>query len=99
MLGGECGIAEDLRTVGGTSIRVLQAFGTKNVVLMGEIAFVCDTNDISSPVLLLIGLPMLGWAPSADGLMPRLEAPLQSVEEFLESRFGRVEDFCVSLLA
>ena len=91
--------AELLKLCEPSVARVLQAFGTKNVALMREIAFVCDTNDISSPGLLLIGLPMLGWAPGADGLMPRLKPPLQSVEEFLQSREERNEKILNSIKA
>ena len=77
--------AELLRLCEPSVAVVLHAFGTKNVALMREIAFVCDTTDIASPGLLLIGLPMLGWAPGADGLTPRLKPPIRPVEDFLQS--------------
>ena len=51
---------------------VLRAIGIKNVVLMRELAFTCRSLDISPPAYLLIGLPMLGWAPGAEGLMRRM---------------------------
>ena len=50
---------------------VLKAFGAKNVPMMWEIAYVCGARDISSPALLLIGIPMIGWAPVAEGLIER----------------------------
>ena len=84
--------AELLRLCEPSVAIVLQAFGTTNVALMREIAFVCDTNDIASPGLLLIGLPMLGWAPGADGLMPRLKPPTRPVKDFLQSREERNEN-------
>ena len=59
---------------------VLGAFGTKNVVLMRELSFVCGTRDVTSPCALLIGLPMLGWAPGADGLMQRVRQPKVSMD-------------------
>ena len=70
---------------------VLKAFGTKNVPLMRELAYVCGTQDIASPALLLLGLPMLGWAPVAEGLMRRTKMPIQTMEEFLEDRAERNE--------
>ena len=52
-----------------TVATMLRAIGLKNVSLMREIAFVCGSRDISPPAFPLIGLPMLGWSPAADGLM------------------------------
>ena len=69
--------------------KVLGAFGTKNVVLMRELAFVCGTRDITSPCALLVGLPMLGWAPGADGLMERVRCPQMPMHEFMKGRDER----------
>ena len=68
---------------------VLTAFGTKNVALMRELAYVCGSRDIASPSLLLLGIPMMGWAPVAEGLMERSKPPEISVEEFLADRHAR----------
>ena len=68
---------------------VLRAFGTKNVVLMRELAYLCGTRDILSPCAMLIGLPMLGWAPGAEGLMPRMRHPTMTMDEFLVGRLER----------
>ena len=68
---------------------VLSAFGTKNVALMREIAYLCNARDIASPAYLLTGLPMLGWTPGAEGLMQRVRPPSQSVDEFLRDREDR----------
>ena len=68
---------------------VLRAFGTKNVALMREIAYLCNARDIASPAYLLTGLPMLGWTPGAEGFMQRARPPSQSVDEFLRDREGR----------
>ena len=68
---------------------VLRAFGVKNVVLMRELAFTCRSLDISSPAYLLIGLPMMGWARGAEGLMRRLKPPNCSIEEFLQTKDDR----------
>ena len=67
---------------------VLTAFGTKNVALMRELAYVCGSRDIASPSLLLLGIPMLGWAPVAEGLMERSKPPEISVDEFLAESAG-----------
>ena len=37
---------------------VLKAIGNKNVALMREIWYACGARDISSPAVLLVGLPM-----------------------------------------
>lgn len=74
-----------------TVATMLQAMGIKSVAFMREIAFVCGSRDIASPSLLLIGLPMLGWAPAAEGLVARTRPPKISVEEFLEERDQRNE--------
>ena len=68
---------------------VLRAFGVKNVAFMREVAFLVGARDISSPAFLLIGLPMLGWAPGADGLMDRIREPEMSVDEFVSSSADR----------
>ena len=70
---------------------VLRAFGTKNIALMRELAYVCGAQDIASPALLLLGLPMIGWAPGAEGLMRRTKEPLQSVEDVLERRPNEIK--------
>ena len=70
---------------------VLLAFGRKNVALMRGIAYVCSSRDVASPAFLLIGLPMLGWAPVAEGLMERVREPECSVDQFLEEREDRNE--------
>ena len=52
---------EELLQMCSTSVAtVLRAFGTKNVDLMREIAYICNARDIASPAYLLTGLPMLG---------------------------------------
>ena len=56
---------------------------------MREIAYVCNSRDLASPAFLLIGLPMIGWAPAADGLMERVKQPEFSVDEFLSDREDR----------
>ena len=64
-------------------VTVLRAIGVKNVAFMREVAFVCGSMDIESPAFLLIGISMLGWAPSAEGLMERVRMPQSSIDEFL----------------
>jgi hypothetical protein len=71
--------------------KVLRAFGTKNIVLMRELAYLCGTRDILSPCAMLIGLPMLGWAPGAEGLMARMRHPTMTLDEFLAGRLERNE--------
>ena len=56
-------------------------------------AFLCGSRDIASPAFLLIGLPMIGWSPPADGLMERVRPPENSISEFLaegESRNAKI---------
>ena len=59
------------------------------MALMREIAYVCNSRDLASPAFLLIGLPMIGWAPAADGLMERVKQPEFPVDEFLSDREDR----------
>ena len=68
---------------------VLRAFGIKDVVLMRGLAFTCRSLDISSPAYLLIGLPMMRWAPGAEGLMRRIKPPNCSIAEFLRTKDER----------
>ena len=68
---------------------VLKSFGRKNVALMREIAYTCNSRDVASPAFMLIGLPMLGWAPGADGLMVRVKEPEVSINDFLAEREER----------
>ena len=78
---------------------VLRAIGVKQVALMREISVVCGSRDITSPALLLIGLPMLGWAPSAEGMLDRVKAPTKTVEAFIEERAERNEKILGSMKA
>ena len=70
-------------------VTVLRAIGVKNVAFMREVAFVCGSMDIASPAFLFIGISMLGWAPSAEGLMERVRIPESSIDEFLTERESR----------
>ena len=49
--------------------RVLQAYCPKNVVFMRELVATLDPADDEAIMCLCLGPPMLGWAPSARGLM------------------------------
>jgi len=69
--------------------KVLNAGVMKHVALMRELAVACRTEDIASPALLLIGIPMLGWAPPAHGLLARVSPPEMSMEEWTASRHNR----------
>ena len=69
--------------------QVLVAFGVKNVALMREISFSCGSRDIASPGYLLLGLPMVGWTPAAEGLMDRVRPPERPLKDFLDERVER----------
>jgi hypothetical protein len=78
---------------------VLRAIGVKQVALMREISVACGSRCIASPALLLIGPPMLGWTPSAEGLLERVKVPATSVAAFIEGRSERNEKILRSIKA
>ena len=88
-----------LELVEPTVATVLRAFGIKNIAFIREIAFLCGARDISSPAFLLIGLPMLGWAPAAEGLMDRVRQPEMSIGEFVSSSPLRNERLLATIKA
>ena len=71
---------------------VLGAFGQKNLAFMREVAYVRGTTDDEAAIWLSLGLPMLGWAPPARGLMDRVRTPEVSIDDFLVDRVVRNED-------
>ena len=68
---------------------VLTSYKRKNIAFIREVCCVCGPNDLSAVVGMVVGLPMLGWAPPADGLMQRVKEPEQSIEKFVETRISR----------
>ena len=56
---------------------------------MREIAYVCGARNILSLALLLIGIPMIGWSPVAEGLMERSKPPEVAVDDFFNERHVR----------
>ena len=71
---------------------VIRAKVTKNVALMRELTYLCRTTDGTSSAFLLVGLPMLGWTPAADGLMMRSSPPETSIDEWASRRSASNED-------
>ena len=89
---GACTMAENeglLELIAPSVKAVLKAVSTKNVVAMREIQFIAGSMDVSSPGLLLIGLPMLGWTPAATGLLPRISGPQMTIQEWEDHRDER----------
>ena len=56
---------------------------------MREVAYAFASRDIASPAYLLLGLPMLGWSPAADGLMARTRETVCPASDFLLGRAHR----------
>ena len=69
--------------------RVLRAYACKKIAFMREIAAVAHPEDDGSAMLLALGLPMLGWAPPARGLMQRDIEPTTTIAEFMADRGPR----------
>jgi hypothetical protein len=69
--------------------RVLVAYGSKNLAFMREVADICLCTDDEAVMYLALGLPLLGWAPPARGVMCRRKAPEGSISEFLAGRSER----------
>ena len=68
---------------------VLRAYKMKKVAFMREVCFVCQPEDYAAVPSLLIGLPMLGWACPAFGLMNRVSPPTHTIDEWLGDRIAR----------
>ena len=69
--------------------KVLLAYGTKKLAFMREVCNVCGCSDDTAIIGLALGLPLLGWAPPAIGLMSRRREPEYEIEDFLEGREER----------
>ena len=69
--------------------KVLVAYGRKNLVLMRELVAVINPEDDESIMWLALGLPMIGWAPVARGLMNRTSPPAATVDDWLTGRETR----------
>ena len=72
--------------------KVLRAYCPKNVALMRELAAATEPDDDGAVMWLCLGLPMLGWAPAARGLMRRVLPPSTTIDERRADREGRNED-------
>ena len=62
--------------------KVLWAYTNKNVATMRELWFITQPPDYSAAAALCVGLPMLGWAPPAFGLMRRVKGPGKSYDDW-----------------
>ena len=69
--------------------KVLRAFRTKRIAFMREVSFVTQPTDDEHVMWLCLGLPILGWAPPARGLMERVQAPAITLEEFSSTSVAR----------
>ena len=69
--------------------KVLRTFACKKVAFMREVLAVVQPLDDEAVMHLVLGLPMLGWAAVARGLMQRVLQPTATIEEFLEDREPR----------
>ena len=61
---------------------VLEAYLQKKICFMRELNFVTNPADFAAVACLVVGLPMLGWAFPAYGLMERQRAPANSYEDW-----------------
>ena len=68
--------------------RVLEAYMPKNIAFVREIGMACACYDDEAALRMFVGIPMLGWAPDAKGLMRRRKPPSTSIDEWL-SECGR----------
>ena len=78
-----------LRNSGPSVGAVLNAYKPKKVAFMREVAYLTEPEDYAAVCMLVVGLPMLGWAAPAMGLMPRVKPPTCSTDEWLEDRENR----------
>lgn len=68
---------------------VLCAYGVKTLAFMREVGDICGCLDDEAIIYLAIGLPLLGWAPPARGLMSRVRGPECCISDFLEKKSER----------
>ena len=68
--------------------KVLRAYTDKNVATMRELWFITQPPDYSAVAALCVGLPMLGWAPPAFGLLPRVKGPVNSYGDWKRGAGG-----------
>jgi len=69
--------------------RVLEAYGIKKLAFLREVTIICGCEDDEAVMYLSLGLPLLGWAPPARGLMNRKRPPDVKISDFLENRAER----------
>lgn len=68
---------------------VLNSYAPKCIAFMREVSFVCQSSDNEAPLRLFLGLPMLGWAPRANGMMDRVTPPDETIEQWTSRRVER----------
>jgi len=61
---------------------VLKAYSQKSISFMRELNFITNPADFAAVSCLVLGLPMLGWAFPAYGLMERIREPANSYEDW-----------------
>jgi len=69
--------------------KVLHAYGSKNIVMMRELSYVCQTSDNEAAIWMALGLPMRGWSPFANGLMTRIKPPVETYHDWCTDRLIR----------
>jgi hypothetical protein len=70
-------------------VKVLLAYVSNNVILMRELAFLCQSSDNDSAMMMSLGIPMHGRGPPALGLMTRISPPVMSLDEWRLERTAR----------
>jgi len=73
---------EIYKNINPTVKAVLEAYLKKNICFMRELNFVTNPRDFAAVTCLVLGLPMLGWAFPAYGLMERKREPTNSYEDW-----------------
>jgi len=78
-----------LETLDKNVLKVLRAFGDKDIVLMRELSYVAQTSDNEAAMWMALGIPMRGWAPPANGMATRIKPPTEVYSEWIHSRSER----------
>ena len=86
-----CALADDNSRIIGlckpSVQRVLRSGrNVKHIALMRELATICHPSDISGPIGMVLGLPMLGCAPHVRGLMDRIRLAETTTAEWQAHR-------------
>lgn len=70
-------------------VKTLRAYNSKNLAFMREVIYITQSCDDECVMWLALGIPMLGMAPPARGLMDRVQPPDATIGEWMADTHSR----------